>query len=149
MHWKIVDDLIKDHNELIQSIRTKKEDQDDDGDQAVGSFLNQPSPTKKRKAVVVQEVNNESDAVDFCHSLFDDLNEFDDNGIVIEKVAHVEKENSDLVTEVDVKKNQTQVAKEKSSKKASVPTNESTMTKRSTGKKKGNWKSHFVNGSFE
>ena len=50
-------------------------------------------------------------------------------------MAHVEKENSDFVTEVDVKKNEIQAAKEKSSKKTSVPTNESTITKRSTRKR--------------
>ena len=64
MHWKICDDLIKTHNELVSSITSKTEalfsnendEKDDDGDDTVGTFLNQPSPTKKRRAAVVEEV---------------------------------------------------------------------------------------------
>ena len=50
MHWKICDDLIKTHNELVSSITSKTEalfsnendEKDDDGDDTVGTFLNQP-----------------------------------------------------------------------------------------------------------
>ena len=115
MHWKIVDDLIKDHSDLVKSSSTKtvhlfnneKDDKDDDGDNTVGAFLNQPSPAKKRKtATAVEEVHVQDDSDDdaFVTSLFKDSNMEVDHDIQIEKVVHAEKGKSNLDTAIDVKK---------------------------------------------
>ena len=49
MYWKRVEELIRDHNELVKSISTKivalfnnTNDDNDDDDKAVGKFFNQP-----------------------------------------------------------------------------------------------------------
>ena len=148
IHWKIVDDLIKDHSDLVKSISTKtvhlfnneKDDKDDDGDNTVGAFLNQPSPTKKRKtATAVEEVHVQDDSDDdaFVTSLFKDSNMEVDHDIQIERVVHAEKGNSNLDTAIDVKKEKMKVAKAKVTKKSDVSTNVSTMRKRSTRSRKG------------
>ena len=56
VHWKIVDDLIKKHNELVSSISSKTDElfnnetdaKDPDDDNDVDDFLKQPSPVKKK-----------------------------------------------------------------------------------------------------
>jgi hypothetical protein len=63
--WKRVDELVKQHDELVKSIRDKTKclfetTQDHEVEEEVSAFLNQKSPDKKRK---FKDLDNDSEVV--------------------------------------------------------------------------------------
>ena len=96
MHWKVVDDLVAKHNDLVMSIRTKTEElfnnetnsKEPDDDDEVDEFLKQTSPVKKSIKRVIEEVDDDDDEdVDkFIPNLFNNKRIEEDDEVVIKKV---------------------------------------------------------------
>ena len=123
IHWKVADDLIEKHNELVLSIRTKTEElfnnnnssKQLDDDNEVGEFLQQTSPVKKSVKRVITEVDFDDD--DNVQSFTSKLSKT--NNIEID--AEFENENAEERTEnneeddegVEVKKELISVSKQK------------------------------------
>ena len=147
IHWKIVDELIKDHSDLVKSISTKtvqlfnneRDDKDNESENTVGAFLNQPSPMNKRKAAIAVEAVCVPDDIDddaFVTNLFKKTNMEVDDDIQIEKVIRSDKGKTNINTAIDVKKEKIKVAKAKISNISDVSTNVSSMKQRSTRSRK-------------
>ena len=145
VHWKLADDLALEHQVLVKSIGEKTEKmfnnnnnslKDNDVEDTVGSFLNQPSPPPKKKRKASKEleevlVSDESDDEDFVDGLLKDptiIGEKEDvhslKSIEIPKVS----DTSNLDSTVELQKNKMNVATSKS--------NVSTMAKHTSTRNK-------------
>ena len=140
MHWKVVDDLIAKHNELVMSIRTKTEElfnnetnsKEPDDDNEVDEFLKQSSPVKISKKRVIEEVDDDDDEdVDKCIAKsFNNKKIEEDDEIEIEKVEKSKEVNENDDDGKEVKKELTSASKQKLRNKTSSKDKVSTMSKR-------------------
>jgi hypothetical protein len=112
MYWMKVDKLIKEHSELVTSIKNKTESMfsnsnDDEDSTEIGQFLNQPSPDKKRKAIVLDETTEiENKSLDNMFDLEGENNEDSDSDVAVEKVVASESNDANLkgLKSIEVKK---------------------------------------------
>ena len=139
-HWKVADDLIAKHNELVISIRTKTEElfnnksisKELDDDNEVDEFLKQTSPVKKSIKRVIEEVDDDDDedVHKFTPKLFTKQNIEIDDEIEIEKVEKSKEVNENDDNGREVKKELISVSKQKLFKKKSPKYKVRTMPKR-------------------
>ena len=140
MHWKVADDLIAKHNELVLSIRTKTEElfnnkstsKELDDDNEVDEFLKQTSPVKKSIKRVIEEVDDDDDenVQPFIPKLFTNKNSEIDDEIEIEKVEQRKEINENDDDGREVKKELISVSKQKLIKKTTSKDKVRTMPKR-------------------
>ena len=91
-YWKRVDDLIAKHDELVQSISHQtvalfSNNDDNEDDNEVSEFLNQKSPTKKRKYAQLKNDDDDSIVVFDLEEVAKD----DDDEDVIDKIDNSNK----------------------------------------------------------
>ena len=137
-----VDKLIKEHSELVTSIKNKTESMfsnsnDDEDSTEIGQFLNQPSPDKKRKAIVLDDVTEiDNKSLEKMFEMEGDSND-SDSDVAFEKVVESESNDANLngLKSIEVKKEMIKEAAVRSNKKTATSNNKvSSSAKQSPGR---------------
>lgn len=134
-YWKRVDELIEKHDELVKSISEKtvalfSNNDDKEDDNEVSEFLNQKSPTKKRKYTQLKNDDDDSIVVFDLEEVAKD----DDDEDVIDKLDNSKKLKVAENDEDDVGKMISYEVKEEKVDSAKQQKNVSTRSKRARRK---------------